>query len=80
MLTVKVDCDHWTTDCLSVYIQEQSSRREIGDLMSQLQSSEALVAEFQMTLQQRDSELETLRTIVGLPIIVPNHSLLRPSV
>ena len=35
-------------------IQEQSSRRE-------LRSSEALVADFQKSLQQRDSELETLR-------------------
>ena len=38
-------------------IQEQSSRRE-------LRSSEALVADFQKSLQQRDSELETLRAKV----------------
>ena len=48
-------------------MQEQSSRREIGDLERQLRSSEALVAEFQKTLQQRDSELETLRSTVGPP-------------
>ena len=35
-------------------IQEQSSRRE-------LRFSEALVADFQKSLQQRDSELEALR-------------------
>ena len=38
-------------------IQEQSSRRE-------LQSSEALVADFQKSLQQKDSELEALRAKV----------------
>ena len=30
----------------------------------QLRSSEALVADFQRTIQQKDSELETLRTLV----------------
>ena len=38
-------------------IQEQSSRRE-------LRSSEALVADLQKSLQQRGSELETLRAKV----------------
>jgi serine/threonine protein kinase len=47
--------------------QEQSSRREIGDLERQLRSSEALVADFQKTLQQRDSELETLRSKTQRP-------------
>ena len=42
--------------------------RKIGDLERQLQSSEALAAEFLKTLQQRDSELETLRSKVGLSI------------
>ena len=42
-------------------VQEQSSRRKVDDLERQLQSSEALVADLQDTLQQRDSELETLR-------------------
>ena len=65
----RADCEHWTSDCLSVYMQEQLSRREIGDLERQLRSSEALVADFQLqkTLQQRDSELETLRSKVGPP-------------
>ena len=52
---------------LSLCVQEQSSRREIGDLERQLRSSEALVADFQKTLQQRDSELETLRSKVSPP-------------
>ena len=39
----------------------------MGDLERQLRSSEALVADFQKTLQQRDSELETLRSKVGPP-------------
>lgn len=34
---------------------------EIGDLQMKLQSSEALVAELQKALQQKESELETLR-------------------
>ena len=38
------------------------------------------MADFLMTIQQRDSELETLRTIIVSPlIIVPNHSLLYTS-
>ena len=49
-------------------VQEQSNRKKIGDLESQLQLSEALVADFQKTLQQRDSELEILRSKVGHPI------------
>ena len=44
-----------------VHVQEQCSRRDIEDLQQQLQSSETLVAEFQKTLNQRDSELETLK-------------------
>ena len=47
-------------------VQEQSSRREIGDLQRQLQSSEALVADFQKTLQQRDYTLEKLRAMVSI--------------
>ena len=39
--------------------------REIDDLERQLRSNEALVAEFQKTLQQRDSELEILRSKVS---------------
>ena len=46
-------------------MQEQSSKKEIGDLQRQLQSSEALVDECLRTLQQRDSELEMLRSKVG---------------
>ena len=45
---------------------EQSSRKEIRDLKRQLQSSEALMADFLKTLQQRDSELETLRAKVSI--------------
>ena len=44
--------------------QEQSSRREVGDVEQRLRSSEALVADFQKSLQQRDLELETLRAKV----------------
>ena len=40
----------------------------------QLRSSEALVADFQKTLHQRDSELETLRT----KVTPPSHQLLTP--
>ena len=42
-------------------VQEQSSRREIDNLKQGLQSSESLVADFQKSLQLKDSELETLR-------------------
>ena len=43
-------------------LQEQSSRREIGDLVRQLRSSEALVADFQR-------ELETLKTKVRIIVM-----------
>ena len=45
-----------------IYIKE----RELAQTQQQLRSSEALVADFQKTLQQRDSELETLRSKVNL--------------
>ena len=45
-------------------LKEQSNKREKEDLVSQLQSSEALVADFQKTLQHIDLELKTLRTKV----------------
>ena len=48
-------------------VQEQSSTREIGDLERKLRSSVALVVDFQKSLQQRDSELETLRAKVSTP-------------
>ena len=39
-------------------------------------SSEALVADFQKSLQQRDSELETLRTKVTInPIFTAHESI-----
>ena len=38
---------------------------ELSQAQQQLQSSEAVVAHFQKILQQRDSELETLRSKVG---------------
>ena len=44
-------------------MQELSNMREVNDLKGQLQSSEALVADLQKTLQQRDSEM---RSKVGL--------------
>ena len=47
-----------------LYIQEQSSRKEVCDLERRLCSSEALVADFQKSLQQRDSELEALKAKV----------------
>ena len=46
-------------------VQEQSSRREIGYLQTQLQSSEAIVADLKKILQEKDSELETLRPKVS---------------
>ena len=52
---------------MSVCLKEQSSRSEIGDLERQLRSSEAVVADLKKTPQQRDSELETLRSKVGPP-------------
>ena len=58
--------NYWLYPCA----QEQSSRREIGDLEKQLQLSEALVADFQKTLQQRDSDLETLRLKVNLKFLL----------
>ena len=39
--------------------------RDIEDLQRQLQSIEALVADFQKALQQKGSELETLRAKVS---------------
>ena len=42
-----------------------SNTREVGEMKAQLQSSEALVADLQQTLHQRDSELETLRSKVS---------------
>ena len=53
-------------------MQEQSNRREIGDLERQLRSSEALVADFQKTLQQRDSELRS-------KVSPPSHESLPPN-
>ena len=44
-----------------MFVQEQSIGREINDLREKLQS---VVADSQRTLQQRDSELETLSTKV----------------
>ena len=38
-------------------VQEQSSRREINNLKQGLRSSESLVADFQKSLELRDSEL-----------------------
>ena len=49
----------------SLCIQEQSSRREIGDLQRQLESSEALVADLRKTVQQRDSELNAVEPKVS---------------
>ena len=59
---------------VSLYIQEQSNKKEIDDLKGQLQSSEALVVDLQKTLQQRDSELETLRPQVSLTIIIHGYN------
>ena len=58
------DFEHWCTnyDC---HVQEMSNTREVDDLKRQLQSSEALVADLQKTLQQRDSELAILRSKVS---------------
>ena len=39
----------------------EAKDKRMDDLESQLQSSEALVAEFQRSLQQRDLELDMLR-------------------
>ena len=38
-------------------IQVQSSRKEIHVLQGQLQSSEAIVADLQKTVEQRDSKV-----------------------
>ena len=56
-------------------VQEPSGRRKIVDLEQQLQSSEALVADYQRGFQQRDSELEALRAKVttdSLGMCIPN--------
>ena len=59
----------WRVECLCFdyghCVQEQSTRRKVDDLERQLRSSEALVAHLQDTLQQRNSELETLRSKVS---------------
>lgn len=47
-----------------LYVQVQSSRKEIQDLQQQLRSSEALVADLQKTVQQRDFKVETLSPMV----------------
>ena len=44
----------------------------------QLRSSEALVADFQKSLQQKDSELESLRTkVVGLKLRILVATVMR---
>ena len=53
--------------CLQVTEKDellQAKNIELAHVQQQLQSSEDLVAELQKTLQQRDSELETLRSKV----------------
>ena len=45
----------------------------MGDLQRQLQSSEALVADFKKTLQQRDLELEALRAKVSAKVSIPSY-------
>ena len=74
MRLLRADSEHWDAVSLSLCVQEQSSRREIGDLERQVKSNEA---DFQNTLQQGNSELETLRSKVGLssPESVPPKSL-----
>ena len=47
-------------------VQEQYSRWDMRDLQRQLQSSEALVADFKKILQQRDLELEVLWAKVSI--------------
>ena len=51
--------------CYGLCVQEQSSRRKVDDLERLLRSSEARVAHLQDTIQQRDLELETLRSKVS---------------
>ena len=46
-------------------VQEQSNRKEVYDLKGELRSSKALVAGLQNTLQQRDLELDTVRSKVS---------------
>ena len=49
-----------------ICVQEQSVKKEIGDLERQLRSSETLVVDLKKTVQQRDSELKTLKTKVSI--------------
>ena len=50
-----------------VCVQEQSSKLELGNLQRQLSSSEALRADLQKHVQQRDLQLETMKSKVGTP-------------
>lgn len=45
----------------------EAKDRRINDLESQLRSSEALLAKFQRSLQQRDLELETMKVNPSAP-------------
>ena len=49
-----------------MFIQEHFNRREIGELEQRLQSSEALVADFQQVIQLKESEIEELRAKVTI--------------
>ena len=55
---------------VSLCVQEQISWREISDLTRQLRSSEDIVADLHRILQQKNFELETLRTKVGPLILI----------
>ena len=51
-------CTIILTPCL-----KESRRRDLGDLQQQLCSNEALLADFQRNLLQRERELEEIRSI-----------------
>ena len=59
------ECEDIIIIHVSADIQKKSGRKEVDDLERQLQSSKALVADLEKTLQERDSELETLRLKVS---------------
>ena len=56
---------HYSHEYLRV--QEQSTKMKISDLQVQLRSSEVLIADLQKHAQQRDLELERIKSKVGTP-------------
>ena len=58
LLYIHIFCTIILTSCL-----QESRRRELGELQQQLCSNEALLADFQRNLLQKERELEEIRSM-----------------